>query len=894
MAATAHLADQYFTLESRLESFQSAQQLSKRRASNASTKGSKSLKWPHRFLAPEKLAKAGFFYHPLPANPDNVICFLCHRSLDGWEKGDDPLKEHLTHSPECGWAIVAAIENQDEQFSQEYPSSARMIDARKTTFANKWPHESKKGWKCKVKQMVDAGWKYTPTPEYDDMATCAYCNLALDGWEPSDKPLDEHFKRSPECTFFTLVGNRQQSPVTKKTKAKKDRTSKSSRLSTQSSFTIASDAASITDVAAEEGDSILTTATNATITKKMGKGKKAPTGKGRKAKARKAEPEPVEESIAPEPEDYGFEVKVDVAPKANRGRKRKTEDTSDSTNTTIEPEAPQPKRRVTRTRSSVAANDSLMDESTIVQGVAKSAKPARKGRQSTRKASTTSVAVRKEQVPNDEELDAALEADLAKQASDDEAEHARIKKSTSSSKVPKTGYEIFGTHQIEIDEAVIEAELEMMEIAESKPLPKAKGAKGRQPRKVSVKQQTAARKAAEAEAAAAAQKAATEMEDEDASQQITLELENSISMQHPSPIVQSKRPGAISQQIPENMDRVSALHVHREQVFIGNSLQINSDQDAESGNDTDASIASQSTVVRGGKTGRGSKLLRAKAGKKVMPENIVEIVHQTVVAANNVENAATFMSKAQTAPQDEDVTMGNAGLYTVAQELQPEVRLLAAIEVQTSASSETLLQVQADAAAESQGQSNGVDRIWEDREPQPKSKPLRAKHQVSVRSPTPPPKARTPSQSPQSSDAENHPPSSKPSTITKKVTTPRATTTCIPLATATPIMSPSKRNVIAGLQSSHPWFAVDLDTVFLGSPGNENSPGKRLIGDTLRQAKKGDLSSPEKKMTVEEWIQYNADIAEETLRNECERMVSTFESQGTRAMLTLEGIECTE
>jgi hypothetical protein len=37
--------------------------------------------------------------------------------------------------------------------------------------------------------MVDAGWKYTPAPEYDDMATCAYCELALDGWEPSDKPM---------------------------------------------------------------------------------------------------------------------------------------------------------------------------------------------------------------------------------------------------------------------------------------------------------------------------------------------------------------------------------------------------------------------------------------------------------------------------------------------------------------------------------------------------------------------------------------------------------------------------------------------------------------------------------------------------------------------------------
>ena len=38
-------------------------------------------------------------------------------------------------------------------------------------------------------KMVEAGWKYTPTPESDDMATCSYCQLALDGWENSDKPL---------------------------------------------------------------------------------------------------------------------------------------------------------------------------------------------------------------------------------------------------------------------------------------------------------------------------------------------------------------------------------------------------------------------------------------------------------------------------------------------------------------------------------------------------------------------------------------------------------------------------------------------------------------------------------------------------------------------------------
>lgn len=101
----------------------------------------------------QKLAKAGFFYYPLETSPDNVACFLCHKFLDGWVKGDDPLVEHLKLSPDCGWAIVATISGQDEELSQQNPMAPEMIAARKATFADKWPYESKKGWKCKTKQV---------------------------------------------------------------------------------------------------------------------------------------------------------------------------------------------------------------------------------------------------------------------------------------------------------------------------------------------------------------------------------------------------------------------------------------------------------------------------------------------------------------------------------------------------------------------------------------------------------------------------------------------------------------------------------------------------------------------------------------------------------------------
>lgn len=133
----------------------------------------------------------------------------------------------------------------------------------------------------------------------------------------------------------------------------------------------------------------------------------------------------------------------------------------------------------------------------------------------------------------------------------------------------------------------------------------------------------------------------------------------------------------------------------------------------------------------------------------------------------------------------------------------------------------------------------------------------------------------SPSQSPQSSDAENQPPSSKPAAS--------VTTTRIALApmSATPMRtSPSKRNIMSKLQSATPWKAVDLDAVF-GSPDKENA-------GALRKGK--DLTSPEKGMTVEEWVYHNAGEAERLLKDECEGMVSSFESEGGKGMGVLEGL----
>ncbi|KAK5625351.1 hypothetical protein RRF57_001067 [Xylaria bambusicola] len=148
---------------------------------------------------------------------------------------------------------------------------------------------------------------------------------------------------------------------------------------------------------------------------------------------------------------------------------------------------------------------------------------------------------------------------------------------------------------------------------------------------------------------------------------------------------------------------------------------------------------------------------------------------------------------------------------------------------------------------------------------------------------SPPPIAKqatvSPPRSPQSSDAENQPPSSKPSNTSK------STRVALAPVAATPVRSsPSKRNIIFGLQSTNAWTAVDIDGIFDDlDKENALSTGRFLKGGI-------ELTTPEKQMTVEEWIYYNAEQAEKQLKHECETIVMAFEKEGTRAMQALEGI----
>ena len=251
------------------------------------------------------------------------------------------MSEHLKHGSDCAWALLMTIQNERDYntSSMEDPTAANLSDARQYTFVTmKWPHQSKRGWVCKIDKMVEAGWYFAPTTECEDYTSCTYCKLSLDGWERKDDPWDNHYRRSPDCPFFTFAGTTAPS---KRPKAKKGRASKSSRVSTQSNVTVASMIDESTgnfevlgvDTTMEETvnnsivslQSTTSTATTKSKRKAPSRIKAAQTtkkAKTTKTKAKQEEPEPENEINTQEQESVGMLAKP--KPKKQKGKKKAT------------------------------------------------------------------------------------------------------------------------------------------------------------------------------------------------------------------------------------------------------------------------------------------------------------------------------------------------------------------------------------------------------------------------------------------------------------------------------------------------------------------------------------------------------------------------------------------
>ncbi|KAK4991540.1 hypothetical protein LTR50_001734 [Elasticomyces elasticus] len=362
----------------RLATFTEAHHPAKRRASSSKKRAAGTVTWPHETPTPEELARAGFFYKPTTDSADNTQCFLCAVKLDGWDATDDALDEHLAHSSHCGWATSLTVNDENESRD---PMTQSLVEARKSTFADFWPHEGKKGWKCKVGKMVEAGWCYDPAPEVEDGVTCFYCQLSLDGWEPKDNPLEEHRRRSPECLFFVLCERyaANNKPAGGK-KGRASRGSEASRLSTQSNISASHETPSLARLdedddatAAGVDDSVLTTATttSATVKGKKTGAKARAASKSKKKSAREQSVEPsvqyadigesthqaTQEDTPTYPGSFPDSPEVEIAPRPKRATRRNTkqEDSShvDDASTL---ELPKKAARGKRGKTQVSAN----------------------------------------------------------------------------------------------------------------------------------------------------------------------------------------------------------------------------------------------------------------------------------------------------------------------------------------------------------------------------------------------------------------------------------------------------------------------------------------------------------------------------------------------------------
>ncbi|KAI0161068.1 hypothetical protein GGR52DRAFT_562766 [Hypoxylon sp. FL1284] len=821
------MADQYFTHEGRLASFKAAQPVA-RRPSNAKGKAPKAIAWPHKQLDPAQFASAGLYFEPTPEAPDNTVCFLCVKAVAGWEDDDNPLEEHLRLSPHCGWAIIAAIDAGLGDYALDDPSSAEMAEARKATFGRRWPHDGKRGWKCKTKQLVEAGWKYTPTSESNDMATCTYCSLALDGWEPKDNPWDEHYKRSPGCHFFSLMEQYKKEPGKKKGKGKGARASQASRLSVQSAATTAaSDATSMLEHPADHEDSVMTTTsvmTQGGTKRTRAKKGTTTTAKGKKTRAKKEEAVEVLED-APEVE----EPAPLPPPKPTRGRKRASDTLEDSVLSTTE--GPATKKRATRNKKADAADASVIDQDQDqeMHDVDPAPKPKAKGKKgrstnsrNTRKTSAastvsaTSVDENAAHLMDDEELDRQLQADLDRPLSDEEniaadsdsdrkAPAKQKGKKVAAKKVSVTNvveasddHAMFDPEPPQIDEAQVDADLKALETemeleeAETLPVPK----KGRKAGVRKTSKQTT-KKAKEQKA------------------------------KEPEPEPE-----------PEQEPNVEVTPVDEDELAEGH----------------EASIVSNATVVRTSLSSNAAPKKRGRPSKKA-------------AAVPQVPTTSTEPSD----PEPDEL----------AQEARNEV-LPQTNHVDFAQSSKKLSAVEQESVSQvSSAASSEADKPLPPPPAEAEELNAPATPKVPVISPAPAAKQATisPSPSPQPSDAENEPPSSKPSNTDKSSRVALAPVAATPVRT-----SPSKRNILAGLQSTAPWNAVDVEALF-EELDNENNlrSAKFLKGDA-------DITSPEKRMTVEEWIHHNAEEAQQKLRVECEAMVTAFEKEGTKAMQTLEGL----
>ena len=710
-------------------------------------------------------------------------------------------------------------------------------------------------------------------------------------------------------------------------------------MSTQSNFTTVSDGLSVAETDINRDDSVVSVAEPAKATKsakgaKKGAKAKKPLPKSKRQANRKPDDNTHVASSYLEPEDDDFEVKVEsTSPQSKGSKKRKSNEMSNDAPNQADAHSQedvsqgQPrKRRATRTRGSIAQTRNepsppptqepeldaeMIDAKAVLPTVP--SQNRRKGKGGTkrsssrvRKASTTSNATKaslRAPIPADDEIDAALEADLDRPLTDEESEieppaisktkSRRLTRTKPGSR--KATASVAPTRRttrastVTVDEPTVEdkypslpdhanearmptpEKIEHVIPVHESPSP---SLSPRQSKRTSTQQDSEQQKAQEKKA-----------EKPEEAISAAAAAEHTKDMEIHMTEAQKTRRRLASEQLSVRSSGASTVSRPLEAMDLGSDIQTSS-LDKQTvrdglGHEVDASVLKQGRTKRGGKKPLPKKV---KGGKKgtVKNQNIEDTVHPTVDTAPPEDQELPEDQDTQEGPLDDRA--GNVkGVSEDAEETETQ-GIASGVVAVLGKTIETPAEAKPSAREGSAAPSMDQPKIL------PEAGIVR-----SLPQPLPAVSTPKPAPSPQSSDAENHPPLSRTSKICPpfSMQSPsKSQISRVPLAAATPVNSPS-RNKISKLQSTFPWTAIDIERIFESTPAadKENSPFDfGMVG----KGGKSLLASPERKLTVEQWIQSNAQTGEERLRNECERLVGKFEEQGVRALRVLEGIVCSE
>ncbi|RHZ62274.1 baculoviral IAP repeat-containing protein [Aspergillus thermomutatus] len=815
-----------------------------------------------------KLAHAGFYYNPYETNPDNTTCYLCQRALDGWESEDNPITEHLKHSNDCGWAIMMDIEQHSSNPAEiEDPTSDRIAQARQATFGDQWPHDGKRGWTCQSEKVV------------------------FDMFSIPKRNFEEHYRRSADCSFFVFA--QPPGKKSKTSRSKKSRVSKaSSRLSTQSTV---SEAPMIGLDNQMDEDDIPQPPIKTKTSKKSSK------SKSKTSKSKKDDTSEPDSQMDLDTVEYA--QLEPTKPKRTRGKKRASEEMDpDESNMAIaeaiHQSEPPTKKRATKSRNSdTQREDSTRSDVAIADVHEPDEKAfleteAKKGRAATRKKtsskdrklsedSSVAQAAPEARLPRDSEIDAAIEAELEvgePMVEEPPAEtHKSSKKSKSKKKTKKAAEEPI---KLQHDAVERNEEQELRRYDDDEFVYKRKSdvqlpAEQPKPAKSTTKQRSSkeARLSEKKTTESPKGRPATKVDAADVDAEADHRYQGSsvsveITARNPEPDFEPERRNSGSQ--TKKATKKSSTSKAKK---TSHTRDVSPEPLEPSEAETHASERLE--------TRRSSK-----------PEAPLPLTQNTISPHNQIDVQEQELElEPELEPELEQDPENDIEQDREVEPEEPEAQL-EVNETPVHRRSSKVPPKTAERFSDIPQEKQFAKSIAETRTPNshqaPQAKINSGRQESDAVSPLPSTSKSSPSSSPQSSDAENQPPTIQPSSLRTQLASPsKEKSVRIPLASSTP--SPSKRNVNSGaLRSLHPWTPIDIDELLYASMSDKENMD---VGAALNSVK-GDLTSPEKKMTVQEWIFWNARNGEEKLKRECERLVSQFEKEGARAMRTLEGIEC--